>query len=413
MRVCACALVIASCARPAPAQTKAPDPKQLLKDASDAMKGASAIIYAATVEGIGAMAASVPTATAQVTLARTDPKDRLGWRFSIDGRQWPAGQAEPVAMRSVYDGAVFRAVHETDRTVMEGAGKDAAPLVLTDSAIWVVGWALRWQELVTTQFDGDDPSGQARYEGRVVVDGVVCRVVRANYADMPDSRLYGAWWYLAESDSLPRRVELHYYDNDKGDGFARITMGGLRVVTAPPDAAFAWAAPAGFVVKKYEPPAPREDLRRAARGRPQGAVKGSSAPDWALKDPAGKEHKLSDYKGRIVLMDFWATWCGPCQLAMPGVQKIHERYKDMGVTVLGVNAWESGDAAAFMKQKGYTYGLLLNADEVAAAYGVTGIPAFFVVGPDGTILFAGTGYSPEQEAAVEKVITDHLADVAK
>lgn len=135
---------------------------------------------------------------------------------------------------------------------------------------------------------------------------------------------------------------------------------------------------------------------------------GSMAPEWSLKDTSNKDHKLSDYKGKIVVMDFWATWCGPCKRAMPAVQKIHEEYKDKGVVVFGVNCWERSDPAQYMRQQKYTYTLLLRADDVATKYGVNGIPAFFIIDGDGKIAFSEAGFGPNSEkeirAALDKLV---------
>lgn len=400
-------LVPASLVVAAPAAAQ-PEPEQVLRAASDAMRNVAALTCTASAEGVGAMAAHLPDVTATLTLARAQASDRLGWRFVIDAR-WAAPGADPVAYRAAYDGAAFRSVSDADRKLVEADPRHARAL-LGAGPDAVLDWALRWPALVGDLFGGEEPRARARYEGKVTVAGVPCHVVHADYADMPDPRLYGAWWYIAESDSLPRRVDFHFYDNDSGDGFLRVTLAKLDVVPAPEPAAFALSLPDGYELVKYQPPARADDRPRAARPRPQGLDVGSPAPDWALKDPAGKEHRLADYRGKLVVMDFWATWCGPCRLAMPGLQKIHEKYKDRGVTVFGVNAWESGDPAAYMKDNGFSYGLLLDADQVAADYGVTGIPAFFIVGTDGKLIFTGVGYSPDHEKAMERVISQHLAD---
>jgi thiol-disulfide isomerase/thioredoxin len=103
-------------------------------------------------------------------------------------------------------------------------------------------------------------------------------------------------------------------------------------------------------------------------------------------------------------MDFWATWCGPCRLAMPGLQRLHEKYKDQGVVVFGMNSWESGDPGAFMKENDFTYTTLLKADPVAQLYQVSGIPTFYIVGPDGKVVLSEVGYDPDFEKNVSDLI---------
>jgi len=119
---------------------------------------------------------------------------------------------------------------------------------------------------------------------------------------------------------------------------------------------------------------------------------GQIAPDWTLKDPKGEKHSLSDYRGEIVMMDFWATWCGPCLEAMPHLQEIHEEYEKRGVNVLGIDVWDDGDPASFMEDNDYTYTLLLKGDPVAEQYNVTGIPTFYMIGFDGEIIYKQRGY---------------------
>jgi thiol-disulfide isomerase/thioredoxin len=135
---------------------------------------------------------------------------------------------------------------------------------------------------------------------------------------------------------------------------------------------------------------------------------GTYAPDWTLKSPDGEMHSLGDYRGRIVLIDFWATWCLPCQRAMPGLQKLHEKYSGKGLVVLGVNSMEKdGDPMTMMKSKGLTYTLLIDGDAVARDYGVVGLPTLYVINTDGKIIYRNFGYTPQSEVrlfdAVEKI----------
>ena len=143
---------------------------------------------------------------------------------------------------------------------------------------------------------------------------------------------------------------------------------------------------------------------------PIGYRVGERAPEWRLRDPNGKEHSLADYRGSVVVMDFWATWCGPCRKAMPGMQKLHEELSPRGVKVFGITTGETGNPAAYMSAQNYSYGLLLNGDKVAGQYGVRGIPAFFVVGVDGRILDTQSGFDPtgRAEKQLHEVIVKHL-----
>jgi thiol-disulfide isomerase/thioredoxin len=118
---------------------------------------------------------------------------------------------------------------------------------------------------------------------------------------------------------------------------------------------------------------------------------GETAPDWQLSDAEGNAHSLSEYRGKVVIMDFWATWCGPCAEVMPRMQKLHEKYADRGVVVFGVNSWEKSDPVALMQKKRFGYKLLLKGEEIAAAYKITILPVVYIIGDDGTIIYCHEG----------------------
>jgi peroxiredoxin len=122
---------------------------------------------------------------------------------------------------------------------------------------------------------------------------------------------------------------------------------------------------------------------------------GRKAPDFVLKDIDGNEAKLADFKGKVVLIDFWASWCGPCKRAMPHIQRIYEKYKDKDVVVLGINTRESqeGKVEPFLKEHKITYRTLVDNDgKVVKQYGVQGIPALFLIDKEGLIQFKQTGF---------------------
>lgn len=125
-------------------------------------------------------------------------------------------------------------------------------------------------------------------------------------------------------------------------------------------------------------------------------LKDKPAPLWSLKAADGSTVKLSDFRGKIVVLDFWATWCGPCKAAMPSVQKVSKAYEKKGVVVIGVNAWEQDPrlAVAYMKQQKYDYHLVLGGDAVAANYHVEGIPTLVIINDKGTVAEVHVGYDP-------------------
>jgi thiol-disulfide isomerase/thioredoxin len=181
--------------------------------------------------------------------------------------------------------------------------------------------------------------------------------------------------------------------------------------TDPADAAFRAGAPEGF--SKVEAFAPDLGVPSNVQPRLKFAI-GEAAPAFALQDPEGHEVTLASLKGRIVLLDFWATWCGPCKMAMPGVQKIHEHYAGKAVSVFGVNTWERAGPKApakYMHDQGFTYGLLMKGDELAKQYGVPGIPTFVLIGPDGKILYTSVGVGEGGEDKIKEIIDKALGSI--
>ena len=191
------------------------------------------------------------------------------------------------------------------------------------------------------------------------------------------------------------------------------TVFGLKVDPKTDDATFSLKAPEGFT--KADPEMPGMMMGGDEGEAPQPpalAVKaGDPAPDFKLMTLDGKEVTLASLKGKVVLLDFWATWCGPCKAAMPTIQKISEDYKSKDVVVLGVNTFEQKPDAAkdYLAKKKFTYGCLLKGDELAKAYGVTGIPTLVIIGKDGKVASTEVGMSDESGAMIRKAIDAALA----
>jgi thiol-disulfide isomerase/thioredoxin len=135
---------------------------------------------------------------------------------------------------------------------------------------------------------------------------------------------------------------------------------------------------------------------------------GPPAPEFTLADLTGTPHTLSEYQGQVVLLDFWASWCGPCRQAMPHVQKLWDTYQGRGLMVLGINVSDTADVAAFMRKEGFDYPVLLDGDLVANEYNVSGLPSFVVIDRAGRIIYRGTSLNWRSKrklhAAIERAL---------
>jgi peroxiredoxin len=130
----------------------------------------------------------------------------------------------------------------------------------------------------------------------------------------------------------------------------------------------------------------QEDLLTPIQGRPQ-------APDFILKDVNGHTHQLADYRGKVVVVNFWATWCPPCVLEMPSMQKAWEAIRKDNVVMLAINNGEDAKRVqAFYHKSNVTFPLLLDTNaNIMAEWKARGMPSTFVVDPEGRLVYQALG----------------------
>lgn len=128
------------------------------------------------------------------------------------------------------------------------------------------------------------------------------------------------------------------------------------------------------------------------------------APDFTLKSNNGKNLKLSEYRGTVVLINFWASWCGPCRQEMPLLDELHKKYSSYGFTVLGVNVEEdSAGANKILREIPVSFPVLYDtANKVSKAYDVSAMPSTVMVDRDGNMRYLHKGYKPGDEASYKK-----------
>ena len=138
---------------------------------------------------------------------------------------------------------------------------------------------------------------------------------------------------------------------------------------------------------------------------------GQPAPDFALKSMSGPNLRLSELRGHVVMINFWATWCGPCREEMPKLNEIYRLYHNVGFDLLGVNIDDTSDRATDMARTlGVTFPVLFDESKsVARSYAVSTMPMTILVGRDGTVRYLHQGY----ERGYEQTYLDQVRGLLK
>jgi thiol-disulfide isomerase/thioredoxin len=141
----------------------------------------------------------------------------------------------------------------------------------------------------------------------------------------------------------------------------------------------------------------------------EGALLNAPAPTLTFKDLAGHDVKLADLKGKVVVVDFWATWCGPCRMEIPGYIEMQRKYADRGLVIIGVSLDQKGPkhVKKFVEENVMNYTVVMGDEKAIDAFGgFDSIPTTFLIGRDGRIVHQKTGAM--EHAAYEKLVQQAL-----
>ncbi len=373
----------------APAVAAADDGRGVLSEAAEAMRSISSATYEARLEVRGGKTDRL--VTGMVVMARiVEWSDPIGGKVAVRGEISSAGSEAVESFAAAYDGEKVRRLMDGGLVVLQAdPGYGGEELLRGNFG------ALILSELTADDpFAGDLAAPAVSRLGREDVSGEACDVIEVREPDGGAT----VRWYLGADDRVPRRRDRTFKSAGGNPVESVLTLSALRLNEPVDPAEFRINAPEGAKVETV------------GRKPPPPLIVGRVVPDWTLTDGEGRKHTLEQYRGKVVVLDFWSSWCPHCNDAMPAMQRLHEQYADRGVAILGVNCRERTaiDKAAYVRQKGFTYPVIEDGDTLAVRYKVGGIPAFYVIDRDGKLAFMHSGFNAEAEAKLESVIKQHL-----
>jgi peroxiredoxin len=149
-------------------------------------------------------------------------------------------------------------------------------------------------------------------------------------------------------------------------------------------------------------------LAAVAVAAPAALAPASVAPDFTLKSAEGRNLRLAEQRGRVVMVNFWATWCGPCKVEMPHLNRLHEKYRSAGFVLLGVNVDDDPKAAlALATRLGITFPVLFDSEKaVSKLYALDSMPFTVLIDRDGKVRHLHRGYREGMEALYERQVRE-------
>lgn len=367
------------------------DPRDILRDANAAAARLKAIAYRA--EFRSEMPVAVQSIDFSGTVVARRGDDDQPPRVLVDGTVTNPMTRAATPFQFAIDGRNVYSVEHAAKIFASGTIEEAGPTVGNP--------LFPGDYLSQAPFDDELRASRIEYGGEQDIKGVRCETVKVKMSGMPEIERTLSF---GREDHLLRRAETVVTPPQmpgRPSMVRRMTFTAENLDANPSfeDDVFHLKQPDGYTPRSLSDLQRSDDTGLLAVGSP--------APSWELKARDGSTVSLEKLRGKVVVLDFWASWCGPCKMAMPSFQRLHERYKEKSVAIYGVNCREKRqdiDPFQYIKSQGFTYGQLVGGDDVAQAYRVGGIPCYYVIGPDGKIAHAGAGFDPNLDRTLGAII---------
>lgn len=246
--------------------------------------------------------------------------------------------------------------------------------------------------------------------GEKIISGTPCYHIKMNIIPANDStamfktlRTENNYW-ISKQEYIPIQYSVAYdlvMNNDTMYQYEKNVLTKYELDNFPGGEEFNLSSIPSYIILKDHEPIKRPELLELA----------TNAPIWSLLSLDDEIVKLTDFKGKIVLIDFFYKSCYPCMLALPALQSLHEMYNDKGLKIIGIDPYdkkEEDDIVNFLAKRGVSYTVLLGGKEVAKEYHVSSYPTIYLIDKEGKVLFTQVGYGEGSEEKLEEVIKQNL-----
>ncbi|MBY0112378.1 MAG: redoxin domain-containing protein [Phycisphaerales bacterium] len=422
------------------------DPKilEVLQSARAVMNDVQSLSYTADV--IGAMPDGNRNSVIKANVV-AERGDQGNWKYDVEGTFAIEGKGggkreSEFAIRAAFDGTELLVVDTRRKLVRQTEPKEIEN-VRVQMNQGNAATSVAWELFTDPVLNGCDIAVKAEFEAPQTIDGLECDVIwfvppkaKTAAGTASESAIVPSKIYFAKRDGLPRRFEIFrpatatLPADKRGEPSRTLTLSKFVAKAELSGKSFTLETPDGYTVtdgdgrrkpktaapkpKPETTPASTPDMKPETKpdnkpdSKPDTATPttykhpllnsdnnlmsiGSMAPAFDLKDFEGKSVKLSDFKDKVLVLNFWGTGSDQSKDAAPAVQKVFAKYQSKGVAVLGLNTESNpkADPQKFMKDNGLTFPSVTKAETIAGLYRLKSWPTFYVIGKNGKVVWAG------------------------